>query len=469
MSFLWLGFVLLAASEFFPAQAIPSSSLIKLNCETINRVCYLKNIYATEEDRFKDVHGAEFGDAIEFYDCHIYTLPKMPFIKRLNAKGINLVRIGEKAFSTVRHVNVAENRLRDFSPRAFEWPEELETLVLSGNPALKELSVLKKLTSLTDLQMAQMKLDLDFVDPEIFSGMKKLITLNLSDNKILSVPVGIFNKLESLESLNLSQNYISKITSGALVINRLPINEESYERQQLSISLAKNNISIIENNSFMVVDLVDLSDNKLIGISPSALYNKSQLGTLILSKNSQLKNFDFLQNLATLHTLTMSHMNFTFDGIPLNIFSKLDLLTSLDLSHNDIGTIPIGAFAELSSVNYINLRHNQILYVEFGTFSIRKYDLIDEIDLSYNQISDVNYLVFAPLKYLRTLLLHGNQITHVNAGHLKRNKSLQNFGIQNNPILCSDLVDLLAILKLVLDGNEFVAHSPNVNGIRCNP
>ncbi|KAL9697460.1 hypothetical protein quinque_000901 [Culex quinquefasciatus] len=411
-----------------PTFASIPNALLRLNCETVNRVCYLKNIFASEDDRYKDVYGGESSDSIEFFDSHIHTMPKIPFVKSVQAKGINLVRIGEKTFATVKHLDVSYNRLRDFSAKAFEWPEELLTLTLSGNPLLKELSVVRKLTGLVELRMAEMKLDLEFVDADIFAGMKQLKQLVLRDNKITKIPVGIFSKLESLEKLDL-----------------------------------------IENNSFMVVDLVDLSDNKLIGIGPSAFYNKSELGTLILSKNGQLRNFEFLKNLHTLHTLIMTHMNFTFEGLPLNVFSNLDLLTTLDLSNNEIADLPLGIFADLSSVNFINLRHNQISHVEFGTFSIRKYDLIDEIDLSYNEISDVNYLVFVPLKYLRTLLLHGNRIAYVNTSHLKRNKSLQNFGIQHNPIRCSDLVDLLAIFKLVLDGREFVAHEPNVDGIKCNP
>lgn len=463
--FAFLALILLVRES--PATTTPA--LLKLNCETVNRVCYLKNIYASEEDRFKDVYGGEYSESIEFFDSHIHTMPKIPFVKSVMARSINLVRIGEKTFSTVNQLDVSYNRLREFSANAFEWPDELQKLVLSGNPLLRELGVVKKLTGLVDLEMAEIKLDLDFVDVNIFAGLKQLKTLVLRDNKIVSVPVGIFSQLEKLEKLDLSKNYISRIPAGAFVIYFPLIDPELEERHQLSINLASNNISIIENNSFMLVDLVDLSDNKLIGIGPLAFNNKSELGTLILSKNIQLKNFHFLRNLPTLHTLTMSNMNFTFDGIPLKIFEKLDLLTSLDLSNNNIMQLPIGIFADLSSVNFINLRHNQISHVEFGTFSIRKYDLIDEIDLSYNHISEVNYLVFVPLKYLRTLLLHGNQIPYVNAGHLKRNKSLQNFGIQNNPIRCSDLVDLLAIFKLVLDGKEFVAHEPNVNGIKCNP
>ncbi|KXJ73706.1 hypothetical protein RP20_CCG015200 [Aedes albopictus] len=461
--------LLLIATLIDNAQATTSAALIKLNCETKNRVCYLKNIYASEDDRFKDVYGAEHSDIIEFFDCHLHTLPRIPFIRSVEAKGINLVRVVEKTFSTVKHVDLSYNRLRDISAKAFDWPEEVMTLVVSGNPLLKEFSFVKRMIGLVDLQMADMKLDLDFIDVDVFAGMKVLKTLNMSDNKIMSVPVGIFNKLESLEKLDLSKNYISRITSGAFIINFRTIDPEVETRHQLTINLASNNISIVEKESFMIVDMVDLSDNKLIGISPSAFYNKSELGTLVLSNNRQLRNFNFLRTLTTLHTLIMSHMNFSFSGIPLDVFKGLDYLTTLDLSHNDISQLPIGIFSDLSSVNFINLRYNRISHVEFGTFSIRKYDLIDEIDLSYNDISEINYLVFVPLKYLRTLLLHGNQIPYVNANHLKRNKSLQNFGIQHNPVRCSDLVDLLAIFKLVLDGSEFVAHEPNVNGIKCNP
>ncbi|XP_055640261.1 leucine-rich repeat-containing G-protein coupled receptor 4-like [Toxorhynchites rutilus septentrionalis] len=445
-----------------------AGSLQKLNCETKHQVCYLKDIYATEEDRFKDVHNGSFMDSIEFVDCHIHTLPKMPFVKKITARAQHLERIDDRTFSTVKHLDVSHNRLTEFSARAFEWPAELQTLVLSGNNLLKDLSVVSRLSGLIDLKMMQMNLDLTLVDKEIFSKMSRLKRLNLSDNNIQSIPVGIFNKLESLESLDLSRNSISRVHSGAFVVNFRPIDSELETYHQFSINLASNNISIVENDAFLVVDSVDFTDNKLIGIGQSAFSNKSNLGTLIISKNRQLKNFNFLQNLPTLHTLIMSEMDFTFRDIPLQIFSKLDLLTTLDLSHNNIDQIPIGVFAELSSVNFVNLRHNRIWTIEFGTFSIRKYDLIDEIDLSYNQIENLNYLVFVPLKYLRTLLLHGNSLNYVSTHQLKRNKSLQNLGIQNNPVRCEDLIDLLASFKLVLDENGFAANVTNVNGIKCS-
>ncbi|XP_055605611.1 leucine-rich repeat transmembrane neuronal protein 3-like [Uranotaenia lowii] len=449
-----------------PSSPTTTSAVLKLGCDIEDRVCYLRNVYASEGDRFKNMEGSEGADVIEFFDCHIHTLPRIPYIKRVRATGIKLVRILEKTFATVVHLDVSSNRLREFSAGAFEWPEEVQSLNIGGNPLLRDVSVVMKLIELLDLQMPDMKLDLELVDKNIFSGMKNLKTLNLSNNKIVTVPVGIFNRLESLELLDLSNNYITRINAGSMVIIYEPY---SLRKRSLTISLSKNNISIIENNSFMVVKNVDLSDNKLIGIGPTAFNNGSELEILTLSGNRQLRNFNFLKPLGTLHTLTMSNMNFTFAGIPLDVFRGQDNLASLDLSHNDIETLPIGIFSDLSSVNYINLRYNRISHVEFGTFSIRKYDLIDEIDLSYNELSDLNYLVFVPLKYLRVLLLHGNQIPYVNADQLKRSRSLQNFGIQNNPISCSDLVDLLGVYKLVLDGQEFVAHEPNVNGIRCNP
>ncbi|XP_062564412.1 leucine-rich repeat-containing G-protein coupled receptor 5A-like [Armigeres subalbatus] len=462
-------FIVTYATLIAITQAETTPALIRLNCVIKNRVCYLKNIYASEDDNFKDVHGVEHSDIIEFFDCHIHTLPKIPYIKSVEAKGINLVRVVEKTFSTVKHLDVSYNRLRDISAKAFDWPEEVQTLVINGNPLLKDLGFLKKLNGLQDLQMSDMKLDLDFIEVDVFAAMKVLKTLNMSNNKIMNIPVGIFNKLESLEKLDLSNNYLSRVSSGAFIINFRTIDPEVETRHHLTINLASNNISIIEKESFMIVDKVDLSDNKLIGVSPMAFYNKSELGTLVLSNNRQLKNYNFLNSIPSLHTLIMSHMNFTFDGIPLSVFKNLDFLTTLDLSHNDISQLPIGIFSDLSSLNFVNLRYNRISHVEFGTFSIRKYDLIDEIDLSYNDINEINYLVFVPLKYLRTLLLHGNQIPYVNVSHLKRNKSLQNFGIQHNPVSCSDLVDILAIFKLVLDGSEFVAHEANVSGIKCNP
>uniref|UniRef100_A0A182M0K8 P37NB protein n=1 Tax=Anopheles culicifacies TaxID=139723 RepID=A0A182M0K8_9DIPT len=449
---------------------VTEAAIIRLNCERSNDKCLLKNIYATEDDRFKEIRNERYENIIEFFDCHIHTLPPIPYINKVKADAINLVRIEENTFSTIHRLDVSYNRLREFSPKAFEYPAELVELNLNGNPTLKDFAFLSKLSGLHILDMADMKLELELLDSNIFAEMSHLSRLNLSDNRITTVPVGMFAPLVGLTYLDLSRNSITKIASGAFAIAVTHGYEEyGLYHQKLHYDLSYNNISIIENNAFTHASKINLRNNKLIGIGQYAFDNQTALQSLDLSGNVQLKNFDFLHNLRALHNLDMSKMNFSFDGVPRNIFDDLDALTALDLSYNRIADIPIGIFAELQSLNFINLRHNKISHIEFGTFSMRKYDLIDEIDLSYNEITNLNFLVFVPLKYLKTLLLHGNEISHVNAKQLTRNKSLYNFGIQNSNVRCYDLIDLLGSLKLVHEPNEFVSNLPNVDGIKCQP
>ncbi|XP_050069799.1 leucine-rich repeat-containing protein 15-like [Anopheles maculipalpis] len=469
MARMW--YVLLAscvACVLFPS--VTNAAIIRLSCEEIDEKCLLKNIFATEDDRFKEIRNERYQSVIEFFDCHIHTLPPIPYIDMVKADAINLVRIEENTFSTIRVLDVSYNRLREFSPNAFEYAEELQQLNLNGNPTLKDFAFLSKLSGLRTLDMADMKLELELLDTGIFSEMTRLSNLNMSDNRITSIPVGMFAPLVGLNYLDLSRNSIAKIASGTFAIAVTHGYEEhGLYHQSLQFDLSYNNISIIENNAFMHASKINLRNNKLIGIGQYAFDNRTALQSLDLSGNVQLRNFDFLHNLRALHDLNMSRMNFSFEGVPRNIFDDLDSLTTLDLSYNHIVDIPIGIFAELQSLNFINLRHNSIYHIEFGTFSMRKYDLIDEIDLSYNEIKQLNFLVFVPLKYLKTLLLHGNKISFVNAKQLTRNKSLYNFGIQNSNVRCFDLIDLLGTLKLVHEPNEFISDLPNVDGIKCQP
>ncbi|XP_049287436.1 chaoptin-like [Anopheles funestus] len=449
---------------------VTDAAIIRLNCERINDKCVLKNIYATEDDRFKEIRNERYENVIEFFDCHIHTMPPIPYINKVKADAINLVRVEEYTFSTIYRLDVSYNRLREFSSKAFEYPEELLELNLSGNPTLKDFGFLSQLSGLENLDMADMKLELELLDIGTFAEMSKLSKLNMSENRITTIPVGMFSPLSELKHLDLSRNSITKIASGTFAIAVTHGYEEhGLYHQSLHFDLSYNNISIIENNAFMHASKINLRNNKLIGIGQYAFDNQTALQSLDLSGNVQLKNFDFLHNLRALHELDMSRMNFSFDGVPQNIFNDLDSLTTLDLSNNHIIDIPIGIFAELESLNFINLSHNSIYHIEFGTFSMRKYDLIDQIDLSYNEIKQLNFLVFVPLKYLKTLLMHGNKISSVNAKQLTRNKSLYNFGIQNSNVRCYDLIDLLGSLKLVHEPNEFISHLPNVDGIKCQP
>ncbi|KFB43622.1 AGAP001127-PA-like protein [Anopheles sinensis] len=459
MSRVWFNFLVscVAVAAFL---TVSEAAIIRLNCEYFDGNCVLKNVYATEDDRFKEIRNEGYRDSIEFFDCHIHTLPPIPYIRSVKADAINLVRIEENTFSTINKLDVSYNRLREISATAFEYPTELSVLILNGNPTLKDFTFLNKLTGLTALYMTEMKLELELIDINTFANMDSLERLNMSDNRITSIPVGMFSPLTRLENLDLSRNSITKIAAGALAI---------VKSGPLVFDLSYNNISIIENNAFLSASRINLRQNRISGIGPYAFDNQTGLQSLVLGGNRQLKNFDFLHNLPSLHDLDMSNMNFSFEGLPRSMFDDLASLASLDLSYNQISEVPIGIFSELQSLNSINLRNNLIKHIEFGTFSMRKYDLIDEIDLSYNQITELNFLVFVPLKYLKTLLLHGNKLPYVNAKQLIRNKSLQNFGIQNSLVRCYDLVDLLGHLKLVLEQNEFISHLPNVDGIECVP
>ncbi|XP_076839631.1 uncharacterized protein LOC143484664 [Brachyhypopomus gauderio] len=175
---------------------------------------------------------------------------------------------------------------------------------------------------------------LDFSDNQLrnvatqtFRSMNKLRTLNLSHNKLISVPVAIRN-LSTLEILDLSYNLISHLTcSDFLHLDKL-----------LTLHIYRNDLKLIDNCVFLELKSLKsliISSNKLLRIKGYFRSGLSNLQYLQLASNK----------LSTIHK---------------GDFEFLPNLTRLDLDDNQIQTIQIGAFKNLTNLKILNLQSNKI-------------------------------------------------------------------------------------------------------------
>ena len=159
-----------------------------------------------------------------------------------------------------------------------------------------------------------------------------LSTINLSNNKISTVPARTFHRLSPLTNLSLSQNRISSLTGGEFEgLNEL-----------LKLNLSFNNISILHPTVFKDLPkllTLDLGENRIQEISPALLgflpslesvdFSLNRIKTLNLrtSKRSSLKSLNVLGN----------HL------VQVNV-SGLPLLESINLSNNTHLKLQPGVF-----------------------------------------------------------------------------------------------------------------------------
>jgi len=94
---------------------------------------------------------------------------------------------------------------------ADHFRERLESLSITNTPLTRVPASICQLLNLTTLRIERNRPTMTALPDNCFTKLKKLVTLSLYWNKILSLQDGLFDGLQSLQTLDLSHNYISHI------------------------------------------------------------------------------------------------------------------------------------------------------------------------------------------------------------------------------------------------------------------
>ncbi|MEQ2203329.1 hypothetical protein XENOCAPTIV_028670 [Xenoophorus captivus] len=207
----------------------------------------------------------------------------------------NITSISEhhlKATPFLQELHMYGNHLESLSSHLLRGVPQLHTLDLTGNK-LSDLPV----DAFSDAPLQNLVLknnQIKRADAKWFPKNSSLTWLDLSENHLTEISVGLFQRLPQLENLDLSNNGLEKISVNSL-------------------------------DPLTKLERLNLQDNKLETLNESVFQYTHNLTSLFLTRNKLTK-------------------------LPQNLFQGLTRLTHLSLDNNQLSHIPKGLLDPLSSL-----------------------------------------------------------------------------------------------------------------------
>lgn len=296
-------------------------------------------------------------------------------------------------------LNASSNRLVALPPELFQSTRNLQEIYLDNNSiSVLAPGLLEGLDQLLVVDLSYNELTSSWVNRDTFSGLIRLVVLNLGHNQISRIDTHVFQDLYSLQILNLEYNDIDTIAEGAFVtLSNLH-----------ALTLTHNNLVTIEPFYFAglyVVNQLFLDHNNITVIRLRAFENCTNLKDLGLSSNSLNRIPEAIKLIKLLKSLDLG--NNSIDNVESSSFEGLDHLFSIRLIENKLANITKDSFSTLPSLQILNLAQNMISHVDKGAFGTNT--ALHAIRLDGNELKDINGM-FVNLPSLRWLNISDNQL-----------------------------------------------------------
>ncbi|ETN58356.1 toll [Anopheles darlingi] len=327
---------------------------------------------------------------------------KLRRLQHLNLEFNNISEVHGEALaglSSLRTLNLSYNHLETLPSGMFAGSRDLREIHLQGNQ-IYELprGLFHRLEQLLVLDLSRNQLSSHHVDNGTFSGLIRLVVLNLAHNALTRIDARTFKELYFLQILDLRNNSIGYIEDNAF----LPV----YNLHTLN--LAENRLHTLDDrlfNGLFVLSKLTLNNNLISIVEPNVFKNCSDLKELDLSSNQLTEVPYAIRDLSMLRALDLGENQIS--RIENGTFANLNQLTGLRMIDNAIENITIGMFTDLPRLSVLNLAKNRVQNIERGSFD-KNLD-IEAIRLDGNFLTDING-IFATLSSLLWLNLAENHL-----------------------------------------------------------
>ncbi|XP_043086079.1 podocan isoform X1 [Puntigrus tetrazona] len=278
-----------------------------------------------------------------------------------------------------------------------------------------------------------------------------LYRLHLKNNKLEKIPAGAFDNLFHLRELYLQNNFLSNDGMDNETFSNL--NSLEY------LDLSNNNLTTVPLGLPRNLILLHLEKNSIQSITINALTSTRNLEYLLLH-NNRLRSRSIhpaaFQGLKRLHTVHM--YNNLLERVPRGLPRRAKTLMLL---HNLIGEIGRNDLITLYTLTELNLSYNRLTSAKLHREAFRKLRILETLDLSGNKLQT---LPLGLPKSLQVLKVKDNQMSEVPEGALTGMSSLRELYLTNNQLKLNSIYqgawqELSALTTLDLSGN-MLSHVP---------
>ena len=383
-----------------------------------------------------DAEVQKFGSDITDLEV-MYSEPQYPivlgdgFFKKIGLESVLSIKIVEStigyihplAFEGLKElysVNLTNCGFDLLHPDTFATNNKLRILVLSGNDlntmqqkAKPFNQYMLNVPALEELYLAHC--NIKELLPTAFNKLKNIVYISLEDNRLKTLPDGIFDHVETIEELDLSTNSIFSLPKNifrntSLAILNLKYNDISTKFDFITNDLQKLDLSynkIVHVNDIMFNTMDDLNSLNLKGnsikkIHQAAFNGLKELRYIDLSFNDleQISSMIFMSN--TKLDVIRINDNPRLKKLPLEGFVSdrgvFDVYL-FDASNCDFSELGENTFASMPNLSTLNLSWNNIETLSKGIFSY--LGKLMDLDLSNNLINELNDLLFLHNRNLR--------------------------------------------------------------------
>nr|XP_012215054.1 PREDICTED: LRR receptor-like serine/threonine-protein kinase GSO2 isoform X1 [Linepithema humile]XP_012215055.1 PREDICTED: LRR receptor-like serine/threonine-protein kinase GSO2 isoform X1 [Linepithema humile] len=427
-------------------------------------------------------------------------------LETITISDTHIIELDRSAFNGLTYlftVNLTRNGLQDIHPNTFQNNTQLGLLTIAGNPLKHMLDsktrhYLLHASSMTELDFSNNGItklkrtafvkmpDLNFInlhgnklkniDFRLFDELDSLIDVNLSDNLLEDLPLGLFVD-KYIQTLNIAGNNfttLEDISSHEMTVldasrNKIKaIGKEDLEGlpslEQLHIR--SNNLKRIHQHAFSKLyelTYLDISDNRLTSLTDHHFKDIAKLQILLMNDNPALqtlpifKTYGYTYNSFSIYRFECA--NCGLDNLDAETFEQMPTLTRLNLAKNRLTSIPAGLL-NLPSLQELDLSDNIITFLEpdmfHGAKSLDKLSLarnplrtlqvepflncpdLKKLDVSHCNLERVWSEARVPLPNLRFLSVRENLLRRITVEELQATPKLTGLDLSRNPLNCDN-------------------------------
>ncbi len=346
-------------------------------------------------------------ELLDLSDNEIGSLPDNGFtslrsLQRFYLQNNVINAMADRAFVglvSLQYLNISNNRLTALPPELFQSTRNLKEVHLFNN-SINVLApgLLEGLDQLVILDMSRNELTSSWVNKDTFSGLIRLVVLNIGYNQLTKIDSHVFQDLYSLQILDLEHNRIESIADGSFsALSNLHALKLSYNRLVM--------VETFHFSGLYVINQLFLDHNRIVSIDKRTFENCSNLHDLGLYGNELNEIPESITQLHFLKTLDLGGNR--IQNVVNASFEGLDQLNTLILSDNEIQNVSRHAFGTLPSLRVLNLASNRIQHVDKAAFG--NGSILHAVRLDANKLENINGM-FVSLQNLVWLNISDNEI-----------------------------------------------------------